>query len=115
MKATNNQFRQSRSQYYKMKMQRKREMQRKSYPDLHQKFTALDIENGKRTCAITLSRGRIAVGDDVWRMSNKADMCEYSYRIYEQAEFYIFYRKEETEDAYPLPYEQDDVSEEAVV
>jgi len=99
-----------------MKMQRTREMRRKSYPNLYQKFIAVDIETGKKTTAITLSRGRIAVGDDVWRMSNKADMCEYPYRIYEQAEFFMFYRKDETKDVYPLPYEQDDLGkEEAVV
>ncbi|SFU91284.1 hypothetical protein [Butyrivibrio sp. M55] len=77
---------------YEARMKRKREF-RTSTPGLYRKFYVEEIETGRRTTAITLSRGRIAVGDDVWRMSNRNDMCEYPYKIVEGEIFKLFYKE----------------------
>ena len=61
---------------------------------IHQKFIVVDTQTGKRTTGITLSKGRIAIGDDVWRISNRADMCEYPFKIVDNYEFQLFYKKE---------------------
>lgn len=79
----------------KFKRQHTREMITRNNPSLYQKYFAADKETGKRTTAITLSRGRVAIGQDVWRMSNKADMCEYPYKILSKEEFFMFYTREE--------------------
>lgn len=71
----------------------------------YHKFIALNLETGKKTPAITLSRGRIAIGDDVWRMSNRADLCEYPYKIVDRFEFNMLYKETET-PKYPLPYKE---------
>ena len=72
-----------------------------------QKFIAINKESGKATTAITLSRGRIAIGDDVWRMSNKADICEYPYHIYDQFEFNMLYIRKEPEPVRYIMYDGD--------
>lgn len=77
---------------YKSRMQRKRQF-RASSPGLYRKFYVENLETGRRTTAITLSRGRVAVGDDVWRMSNRTDMCEYPYKIVDAYEFRLFYKE----------------------
>lgn len=73
---------------------------------IYDKFIAIDVETGKKTTAITLSRGRIAIGDDVWRMSNKADICDYPFRIVDQYEFDLFYKRVEA-PTYPSFYQED--------
>ena len=116
MRSTNNQFKQSRSQYYKMKMQRTRELRRNSFPGIYRKFIAEDMETGKRSTAITLSRGRIAIGDDVWRMSNRADTCDYPYKIVDACEFKMFYREVENSlDLPPFYIDEDEKEAKAVV
>ncbi len=115
MKATDNRFKQSRSQYYKMKMQRTREMRRNSFPGIYRKFIAEEIETGKRTTAITLSRGRIAIGDDVWRMSNRADTCEYPYKLVDAYEFRLFYREVKSGLDLPPYYVDDEEDDKAIV
>lgn len=69
----------------------------------YNKFIVMNLANGKQTTAITLSKGRIAIGDDVWRMSNRSDTCEYPFKIIDQYEFNMFYKKIEPIN-YPLPY-----------
>ncbi len=75
-------------------IRQKRIHTRKGQKAAYTKFIAVNVQNGKRTCGITLNRGRIAVGDDVWRMSNSSDMCEYPFRVMYEGEFNTFYRKD---------------------
>lgn len=77
---------------YKVRMQRKRAF-RSSSPGCFRKFYVEELETGRRTTAITLSRGRIAIGDDVWRLSNRSDTCEYPYKIVDAHKFKLFYKE----------------------
>lgn len=77
---------------YKSRMQRKREF-RASSPGIYKKFYVEELETGKRTCGITLTRGRVAIGDDVWRMSNRSDTCEYPFKLVTDLEFKLFYKE----------------------
>ena len=86
---------------YKRKMLRDRKLREDC--GYYKKFTAVNVETGKRTSAITLSRGRIAVGEDVWRMSNKYDRPEYPFRIMSQIEFSIDYRELESNGTNTVP------------
>ena len=92
---------------YKIRTTRDKQKALDEYKGKNQKFIVLDVYTGKQICAITLSRGRIAIGDDVWRLSNKADTCEYPFRIVDEYEFAMFYQKIETA-SYPLPYKEDE-------
>lgn len=47
-----------------------------------EKVLARHKETNAVTCATIFSNGRVAVGDDVWRMSNRCDTCEYTYHMY---------------------------------
>lgn len=46
------------------------------------KFICENMENRRKTCGILFPSGKVAVGDDVWRMSNTADFCEEPFKIY---------------------------------
>lgn len=78
----------------------------------YEKFMAIEKETGKKTAAITLSRKRVAIGPDVWRMSNKADTCEYPFKVVNCFEFEYYYRKVKAPDSF-LSYEEDEVADEA--
>lgn len=92
---------------YKIRTVRDRQKTLDERKGKNQKFIAVDVFTEEKKCAITLSRGRIAIGDDVWRLSNKADTCEYPFRIVDEYEFALFYQKYEM-SSYPLPYTEDD-------
>lgn len=57
-----------------------------------QKYLCVNRNTGEKTCAILFPNGKVFVGDDVWRLSNKADCCEYNYRY--------FYNRKEAEKEY---------------
>ncbi len=52
-------------------------MKRKS-----QKLICTDRKTGQKTTCIVFPNGKVYVGDDVWRLSNRADCCEYPFRGY---------------------------------
>ena len=91
--------------HYKQKTLYNRRKQRQNDEQMHRynKFFVVNLGTGRQTTAITLSRGRIAIGDDVWRMSNKFDTCEYPYKIVNSSELDMFYKKISPAN-YPLPY-----------
>lgn len=43
-------------------------------------YICTDRSNGSSTTGIVFPNGRVYVGDDVWRLSNRADCCDYPYR-----------------------------------
>lgn len=47
-----------------------------------ERFICTDLRNGSSTTGIIFPSGKVYVGDDVWRLSNKADCCDYPYRGY---------------------------------
>ena len=47
-----------------------------------EKKIAINKFTGKITTAIIFPDGRIFIGEDVWRMSNRADFCEYRFISY---------------------------------
>lgn len=49
---------------------------------VREKYLATEKETGKVTTASLMRSGKVLVGDDVWRLSNKADCCEYPFKIY---------------------------------
>ena len=60
------------------------------------KFIARDLKTRKRTCCILFNSGKVAVGDDVWRLSNSSDLCEYPYKTFKNSiAFEKFYEMEE--------------------
>ncbi len=102
------------SHAYKARMKRKREF-RASTPGLYRKFYVEELETGRRSTAITLSKGKIAVGDDVWRMSNRNDMCEYPYKIVESTAFPLFYKEVAGQMEIPITIEDETDDERAIV
>ena len=92
--------------YQKEKMRRERTRRKQFNKQNHryEKLVVVELDTGRRTTAITLSKGRYAIGDDVWRMANKADMCEYPYKIVDNYEFVLFYKIEEQANYTALPF-----------
>lgn len=45
-------------------------------------FICTDRTSMSLTTGIIFPNGRVYVGDDVWRMSNRADYCEYPFKKY---------------------------------
>lgn len=54
---------------------RKRIIHRKT--PARDKFVVVCKDSGYKTCVIITHTGKIFLGDDVWRLENKADCCEY--------------------------------------
>lgn len=48
-----------------------------------EKFVCTDLKNGTSTTGISFPNGKTFIGDDVWRLSNKADCCDYPYKKYQ--------------------------------
>lgn len=48
-----------------------------------EKFICVDLKSGSSTTGISFPNGKIFIGDDVWRLSNKADCCDYPYKRYQ--------------------------------
>ena len=48
-----------------------------------EKYLAENISTGKMETAIVFPNGKTFVGADVWRMSNRADFCEYGFTTYQ--------------------------------
>lgn len=57
---------------------RKRIIHRKT--PAKEKFVVVCKDSGDRTCVIITHTGKIFLGDDVWRMENRVDCCEYPVR-----------------------------------
>lgn len=47
-----------------------------------EKIICIDLKNGSSTTGIIFPNGNVCIGDDVWRLSNKADCCDYPYKRY---------------------------------
>lgn len=47
-----------------------------------EKHVVRDLETGDISTAIIFSNGKVSIGDDVWRLSNRADTCDYPFRTY---------------------------------
>ncbi|MDE6626676.1 MAG: hypothetical protein K2K56_09975 [Lachnospiraceae bacterium] len=54
---------------------RKRIIHRKT--PAREKLVVVCKDSGNKTCVIITHNGKIFLGDDVWRLENKADCCEY--------------------------------------
>lgn len=48
-----------------------------------EKYICTDRKNGLSTTGIIFPNGKTYIGDDVWRLSNKADCCDYPYKRYQ--------------------------------
>lgn len=48
----------------------------------YEKYVVRNLETGKISTAVIFTNGKVAIGDDVWRLSNRADMCECPFRTY---------------------------------
>ncbi len=46
------------------------------------KVICTERKTGRKTTGIVFPGGKVYVGDDVWRLSNRADCCEYPFRGY---------------------------------
>ena len=77
-----------------------------------EKYTATNIETGNRTCAILyINSGRVKIGDDVWRLSNPADCCDYPVLVYPSLEVAKrYYNLEEAPHSYLFNQEEKEVS-----
>lgn len=79
------------------------------------KVACRNIENGHITCGIIFPNGKMAVGDDCWRLSNIADTCDHPFKIYNNSievekkyiithpEKTIFFDNEKEESNYDVP------------
>lgn len=47
-----------------------------------QKIICTEKNTGRKTTGIVFPSGKVYIGDDVWRLSNRADCCEYPFRMY---------------------------------
>ena len=47
-----------------------------------EKHVVRELETGNITTAIIFSNGKVSIGNDVWRLSNRADTCDYPFRTY---------------------------------
>lgn len=47
-----------------------------------EKYVVRELETGNISTAIIFSNGKVSIGDDVWRLSNRADTCDYPFRTY---------------------------------
>lgn len=66
---------------------RKRTQGKKSAAYRCDKYICTHKETGKRTCGIHfISNKRFCIGDDVWRLSQRSDFCEYPYRCFASIE-----------------------------
>lgn len=46
------------------------------------KIICTEKKSGRKTTGIVFPSGKVYIGDDVWRLSNRADCCEYPFRGY---------------------------------
>jgi len=49
------------------------------------KIVCVDKKTNRKTSGIIFNSGKCAVGDDVWRMTNPADTCDYPFKIYQNS------------------------------
>lgn len=63
-----------------------------------EKLLAKNKNTGKMETAIIFISGKTYVGADVWRMSNRADFCEYDFKAYKNRRM-----AEIDYDLYPAP------------
>lgn len=47
-----------------------------------ERYICINRKNGTYTTGIKFQNGKVFVGDDVWRLSNRADCCDYPFRQY---------------------------------
>lgn len=60
-----------------------------------EKFIAIEKDSGKKICGIIMHNGKIFLGEDVWRLSNRIDCCEYPFKQISEIEFDFYYTKED--------------------
>lgn len=51
------------------------------------RYICINRKDGSLTTGIVFPNGTVYVGDDVWRMSNRADCCEYPIKHYKSLKF----------------------------
>lgn len=48
-----------------------------------QKFVCRSLSDGHISTAVLFPSGKVAIGNDVWRLSYRTDCCEYPYVMYD--------------------------------